>query len=379
MIPLSSLNRARRAARRRALGAPRFPARTRRPAITPPTLLARALPPDRARSARRPLRPLPLRSNRPNAALDAGADRRRPSTSSSSPGRATPFARCARAPAARTSPLAPPRIRKPGEFKVLGLSGAPQAGEKFKVFAAEADAKELANKRAQIERETGIRTKKHITLDEIGRRLALGNFKELNLIIKGDVDGSVEALADSLLKLSTEEIQIRIIHKGVGAISESDVLLATASDAIVIGFNVRPSMNAKKIADTEGVDIRLYSIIYNAIEEIKSAMEGLLEPKIEEKVIGNLDVKDVINVSKVGVIAGCFVRDGRILNKSKVRVIRDGIVIHTGTVGSLKRFKDDAKEVVSGLDCGVQVKDYQDIKTGDTLEVFEEIEVQRKL
>ncbi len=263
--------------------------------------------------------------------------------------------------------------------QVLGLSGAPQAGEKFKVFAAEADAKELANKRAQIERETGISTKKHITLDEIGRRLALGNFKELNLIIKGDVDGSVEALADSLLRLSTEEIQIRIIHKGVGAISESDVLLATASDAIVIGFNVRPSMNAKKIADTEGVDIRLYSIIYNAIEEIKSAMEGLLEPKIEEKVIGNLDVKDVINVSKVGVIAGCFVRDGRILNKSKVRVIRDGIVIHTGVVGSLKRFKDDAKEVVSGLDCGVQVKDYQDIKTGDTLEVFEEIEVQRKL
>jgi translation initiation factor IF-2 len=263
--------------------------------------------------------------------------------------------------------------------QMLGLNGAPQAGEKFKVFDNEADAKELATKRAQIERETGIRTKKHITLDEIGRRLALGNFKELNLIIKGDVDGSVEALADSLLNLSTEEIQIRIIHKGVGAISESDVLLATASDAIVIGFNVRPSQNARKIADTEGVDIRLYSIIYNAIEEIKSAMEGLLEPKIEEKIIGNLEVKDAINVSKVGTVAGCFVREGRILNKSKLRVIRDGIVIHTGVVGSLKRFKDDVKEVVSGLDCGVVVKDFQDVKAGDVLEVFEEIEVQRKL
>ncbi|MCX6197884.1 MAG: translation initiation factor IF-2 [Bacteroidetes bacterium] len=263
--------------------------------------------------------------------------------------------------------------------QVLGLSGAPQAGEKFKVFDNEADAKELATKRAQIERETGIRTKKHITLDEIGRRLALGNFKELSLILKGDVDGSVEALADSLLKLSTEEIQIRIIHKGVGAISESDVLLATASDAIVIGFNVRPSQNAKKIAEAEGVDIRLYSIIYNAIEEIKSAMEGLLEPKIEEKVIGNLEVRTAIHVSKVGTIAGCFVKDGRILNKSKVRVIRDGIVVHTGVVAGLKRFKDDAKEVVSGLECGVMVKDYQDIKENDILEVFEETEVQRKL
>lgn len=263
--------------------------------------------------------------------------------------------------------------------QVLGLSGAPQAGEKFRVFESEQDAKELANKRAQIERETGIRTKKHITLDEIGRRLALGNFKELNLIIKGDVDGSVEALADSLLKLSTEEIQVRIIHKGVGAISEADVQLAVASDAIVIGFNVRPSQNAKKIAETENIDIRLYSIIYNAIEEIKSAMEGLLEPKIEEKVIGNLDVKDAIHISKVGTIAGCFVRDGRILSKSKVRVIRDGIVIHTGIITSLKRFKDDAKEVVSGLECGVQIKDYQDIKPGDVIEVFEEVEIQRKL
>lgn len=263
--------------------------------------------------------------------------------------------------------------------QVLGLSGAPQAGEKFKVFDNEADAKELATKRAQIERETGIRTKKHITLDEIGRRLALGNFKELSLILKGDVDGSVEALADSLLKLSTEEIQIKIIHKGVGAISESDVLLATASDAIVIGFNVRPSLNARKIAETEGVDIRLYSIIYNAIEEIKSAMEGLLEPKIEEKIIGMLEVRNAIHVSKLGTIAGCFVKDGRVLSRSKVRIIRDGIVIHTGTVSGLKRFKDDVKEVVSGLECGVMVKDYQDIKENDIIEVFEEIEVQRKL
>ncbi len=263
--------------------------------------------------------------------------------------------------------------------QVLGLSGAPQAGEKFKVFDNEADAKELATKRAQIERETGIRTKKHITLDEIGRRLALGNFKELSLILKGDVDGSVEALADSLLKLSTEEIQIKIIHKGVGAISESDVLLATASDAIVIGFNVRPSLNARKIAETEGVDIRLYSIIYNAIEEIKSAMEGLLEPKIEEKIIGMLEVRNAIHVSKLGTIAGCFVKDGRVLSRSKVRIIRDGIVIHTGTVSGLKRFKDDVKEVVSGLECGVMVKDYQDIIENDIIEVFEEIEVQRKL
>ena len=266
-----------------------------------------------------------------------------------------------------------------GPVQVLGLSGAPQAGEKFKVFDNESDAKELATKRAQIERETGIRTKKHITLDEIGRRLALGNFKELNLILKGDVDGSVEALADSLLKLSTEEIAIRIIHKGVGAISESDVLLATASDAIVIGFNVRPSANARKIADAEGVDIRLYSIIYNAIEEIKSAMEGLLEPKIEEKIIGNLEVRNVITVSKVGTIAGCFVREGKTFSRSKVRVVRDGIVIHTGTISGLKRFKDDVKEVVSGLECGVQIKDYQDLKEFDILEMFEETEVQRKL
>ena len=237
----------------------------------------------------------------------------------------------------------------------------------------------MANKRAQLERETGIRTKKHITLDEIGRRLALGNFKELNLIIKGDVDGSVEALADSLLKLSTDEISVKVVHKGVGQISESDVMLATASDAILIGFNVRPSQNAKKIAEEENIEIKLYSIIYNAIADVKNAMEGMLEPKIEEKVIGMLEVREVYNITKVGTIAGSFVKEGRILNKSKVRIIRDGIVLHTGAVSALKRFKDDAKEVVSGLDCGVQIKDYQDIKPNDTIEVFEEIEVVRKL
>jgi translation initiation factor IF-2 len=263
--------------------------------------------------------------------------------------------------------------------QILGLNGAPQAGELFKVFDNEQDAKALAFKRSQIEREIGIRTKKHITLEEIGRRLALGNFKELNLILKGDVDGSVEALADSLQRLSTSEIQINILHKGVGQISESDVLLATASDAIVIGFNVRPSANAKKIADNENIEIKLYSIIYNAIEEIKSAMEGLLEPTIEEKIIGNLEVREVFNITKVGTIAGCFVKDGRILRQSKLRVIRDGIVLHTGNLTALKRFKDDVKEVISGMDCGVQLKDYQNILVGDLLEVFEEIEIQRKL
>lgn len=274
------------------------------------------------------------------------------------------------------------RIKEAGPsvpVQVLGLSGAPQSGEKFKVFTNEQEAKDLATKRAQLERETGIRTKKHITLDEIGRRLALGNFKELNLIIKGDVDGSVEALTDSLLKLSTEEISVKVIHKGVGQISEADVNLATATDAIIIGFNVRPSLSAKKLAETENIEIKLYSIIYNAIEDVKSAMEGLMEPKIEEKIIGNVDVKETFHVSKVGTIAGCFVREGRILNKSKIRVIRDGIVIHTGVLGSLKRFKDDVKEVVSGMDCGVQVKDFQDVKVGDIIEVYEETEVARKL
>lgn len=263
--------------------------------------------------------------------------------------------------------------------QILGLNGAPQAGEKFKAFDNEQDAKNLAQKRAQLERETSIRTKKHITLDEIGRRLALGTFKELNLIIKGDVDGSVEALSDSLLKLSTDEIHVRVIHKGVGQISESDINLAVASDAIVIGFNVRPSANAKRIADNENIEVKLYSIIYNAIEEIKSAMEGLLEPKVEEKVIGNIEVKQVFNITKVGTVAGCYMKDGRILRNSKVRVIRDGIVLHTGSLVALKRFKDEVKEVVAGMECGLQIKDFQNILPNDSIEVFEEIEVARKL
>ena len=263
--------------------------------------------------------------------------------------------------------------------QVLGLNGAPQAGELFKVFESEQDAKDLATKRAQLIRETGIRTKKHITLDEIGRRLALGNFKELNLIIKGDVDGSVEALGDSLLKLSTEEIQIRIIHKGVGQISESDVNLSAAADAIILGFNVRPSQNAKKIAEAENIEIKLYSVIYNAINDVKSAMEGLMEPKIEEKIIGNLDVKEVFNVTKVGTIAGSYVRDGKIFRNSKVRLIRDGIVIHTGQLSGLKRFKDDAKEATSGMECGLQIKDFSDIQAGDNIEAFEQTEVAAKL
>jgi translation initiation factor IF-2 len=263
--------------------------------------------------------------------------------------------------------------------QVLGLNGAPQAGELFKVFESEQEAKELATKRAQLIRETGIRTKKHITLDEIGRRLALGNFKELNLVIKGDVDGSVEALGDSLLKLSTEEIQVRIIHKGVGQISESDVNLSVAADAIIIGFNVRPSQNAKKIAETENIEIKLYSVIYNAIADVKSAMEGLMEPKIEEKIIGNLDVKEVFNVTKVGTIAGCYVRDGKIFRNSKIRLVRDGIVIHTGVLSSLKRFKDDAKEATSGMECGIQIKDFQDIVAGDQIEAFEQTQVAAKL
>ena len=263
--------------------------------------------------------------------------------------------------------------------QVLGLNGAPQAGELFKVFESEQEAKELASRRAQLIRETGIRTKKHITLDEIGRRLALGNFKELNLVIKGDVDGSVEALGDSLLKLSTEEIQVRIIHKGVGQISESDVNLAVAADAIILGFNVRPSQNAKKIAETENIEIKLYSVIYNAIADVKSAMEGLMEPKIEEKIIGNIDVKEVFNVTKVGTIAGCYVRDGKIFRNSKIRLVRDGIVIHTGSLSSLKRFKDDAKEATSGMECGIQIKDFQDIQAGDQIEAFEQTEVAAKL
>ena len=267
---------------------------------------------------------------------------------------------------------------------ILGLNGAPQAGEKFKVYEDEADAKEIANRRAQILREQGIRAKKHITLDEIGRRLALGNFKELNVIIKGDVDGSVEALSDSIQKLSTQEILVNVIHKGVGQINESDIVLAEASDAIIIGFNVRPSMQASRLADQTGIQIRLYSIIYNAIEELKSAMEGMLEPKIQEKIVANVEIREVYKFDKM-IVAGCYVLDGKIKRDSKVRLIRDGIVTYPTAEGasaelaSLKRFKDDAKEVQSGMECGLIIKNYNDIKVGDIVEAFEEEEVKRTL
>jgi translation initiation factor IF-2 len=267
---------------------------------------------------------------------------------------------------------------------ILGLNGAPQAGEKFKVFEDEAEAKEVATKRAQIMREQGLRARKHITLDEIGRRLALGNFKELNIIIKGDVDGSVEALSDSLQKLSTEEIAVRVVHKAVGQISESDVLLATASDAIVIGFNVRPSMQANKLADTEGVEIKLYSIIYQAIDEVKSAMEGMLEPKFQEKITANVEVREVYKFDKA-TVAGCFVLEGKIARNSKIRIIRDGIVEYprgegqAAELGSLKRFKDDVKDVASNTECGLTIKNFSDLRVGDIVEAFEEEEVKRTL
>lgn len=268
----------------------------------------------------------------------------------------------------------------PGEpVQILGLNGAPTAGETFREFTDEQEAKQVAYKRSQIEREQGIRTKKHITLDEIGRRLALGTFKELNIIIKGDVDGSVQALSDSLIKLSTPEVQVNILHKAVGAITESDVLLASASDAIIIGFQVRPSAQAKAIAERESIDIRHYSVIYQAIDEIKAAMEGMLEPTVEEKVTGNLEVKEVFKISKVGTIAGCFVTDGKVSRTSKVRIIRDGIVVFSGKLASLKRFKDDVKEVIHGQDCGLNIENYNDIQVGDIIEAYEEIEIKRKL
>jgi len=263
--------------------------------------------------------------------------------------------------------------------QVLGLNGAPQAGEKFKVYEDENEAKEIANHRAQILREQGIRTRKHITLDEIGRRLALGNFKELAVIIKGDFDGSVEALSDSLQKLSTAEVAVNVVHKGVGQITESDVLLATASDAIILGFQVRPSMQASRLADQENIEIRTYSIIYDAIEEVKSAMEGLLEPKVERKTVANVEIRDVFKISGVGTIAGCYVLDGKIARNSKINIVRDGIVVYTGELSSLKRFKDDVKEVAAGYECGMAVKNYNDIRVGDILEAFEEVSVKRTL
>lgn len=262
---------------------------------------------------------------------------------------------------------------------ILGIGGAPSAGEKFYVLDDEREARTIAAKREQLHREQGLRTSKHITLDEIGRRLAIGDFKELNLIVKGDVDGSIEALSDSLLNLSTEEIAIRIVHKGVGAISEADVNLASASDAIIIGFQVRPTAASRKLAEDENIDIRLYSVIYKAIEEIKSAMEGMLSPDIQEQITGSAEIRETFSITKVGTIAGCFVLDGVIKRTSKVRIIRDGIVVHSGELGSLKRFKDDQKEVRKGFECGLNIERYNDIKIGDIVEAYEEIEVARKL
>lgn len=262
---------------------------------------------------------------------------------------------------------------------VLGINGAPSAGDKFNVLNDEKEAKSIAQKREQLYREQGLRTTKHITLDEIGRRLAIGDFKELNVIVKGDVDGSIEALSDALLNLSTEEIQVNIIHKGVGAITEADVNLASASDAIIIGFQVRPSQGARKLAESEQIDIRLYSVIYKAIEELKAAMEGMLSPDIEEQITGSAEIRETFNITKVGTIAGCFVMDGVIKRSAKVRVIRDGIVVHTGILGSLKRFKDDVKEVKNNYECGLNIDKYNDIQIGDVVEAFEEVEVARKL
>ena len=262
---------------------------------------------------------------------------------------------------------------------ILGLNGAPQAGESFNVMDTDKEAKEIANKREQLQREQELRTTKHITLDEIGRRIAIGNFQELNVIVKGDVDGSIEALSDSLIKLSNEEIQVNIKHKAVGQISESDILLAAASNAIVIGFQVRPSLSARKLAEKEQIDIRLYSIIYDAIEEVRAAMEGMLSPEIREEIIGTLEILEVFKITKVGTIAGCIVREGKIRRNNKVRLIRDGIVIYSGELGSLKRFKDEAKEVVSGLECGLNIENFNDIKVGDMVEAYEETEIAKTL
>ena len=262
---------------------------------------------------------------------------------------------------------------------ILGLDGAPQAGDKFSVYKDERDAKQIATKRDQLQREQTVRTQKQLTLDEIGRRIAIGEFKEFNIILKGDVDGSVEALTDSFQKLSTEEIQVNIIHKAVGAITESDVLLASASDAIVIGFNVRPMGNARQIADKEQIDIRTYSIIYDAINDIKDAMEGMLSPDFKEEITGYCEIRETFKISKIGTIAGCMVTKGKILSNSEIRLIRDGVVIYTGLLSSLKRFKDDVKEVSKGYDCGLQVKDYKDLKIGDQLEAFVNVAIKKKI
>jgi translation initiation factor IF-2 len=274
------------------------------------------------------------------------------------------------------------RVKEAGPsqpVQILGLPGAPQAGDKFNIMESDREAREIANKREQLNREMSIRAKKHITLDEIGRRKAIGTFKELNVIVKGDVDGSVEALSDSLLKLSTDEVQVNIVHKAVGQISESDVTLASAADAIVIGFQVRPSNNARRIADSEQIEIRLYSIIYDAINEIKAAMEGMLAPKEEEVVTGNIQVREVFKISKVGTIAGCYVTDGYVKRNNKVRIIREGIVVHEGEIAQLKRFKDDVAEVKNGYECGLSIKNFNDIMVDDIIESFEIRELKRTL
>lgn len=274
------------------------------------------------------------------------------------------------------------RVKEAGPAEpvlVLGLNGAPQAGDTFHVLETEQEAREIANKREQLQREQGLRTQKLLTLDDIGRRIAIGNFQELNVIVKGDVDGSVEALSDALIKLSTEEIQVNVIHKAVGQISESDITLSAASNAIIIGFQVRPSLNARRMAERDGVEIRLYSVIYKAIEEVKSAMEGMLSPDIREDIVATLEVRETFKITKVGTVAGCLVREGKIKRQSKIRLIRDGIVIYSGDLGSLKRFKEDVKEVATGYECGLNINNYNDLKEGDMIEAFEEVEVNRTL
>ena len=269
---------------------------------------------------------------------------------------------------------------KPSEpVIILGLNGAPQAGDNFNVFDQDHEARDIAARREQLAREQSLRTSKHLTLEELGRRRALGDFHELNVIVKGDVDGSIEALSDSLIKLSTPEVQVNVIHKAVGQISESDVMLAAASNAIIIGFQVRPSADARKTAEREEVDIRLYSIIYDAIEELKAAMEGFLSPEIKEEITATLEIRETFKISKVGTVAGCMVKEGKIARSNKVRLIRDGIVVYTGDLASLKRMKDDVKEVASGFECGLNIANYNDIKVGDIIEGFVEVEVKKTL
>ncbi|MFA6895262.1 MAG: EF-Tu/IF-2/RF-3 family GTPase, partial [Bacteroidales bacterium] len=262
---------------------------------------------------------------------------------------------------------------------VLGLNGAPTAGDSINVLEDEKEARDIANKREQLIRIQGIKTQKHITLEELGRRIAIGNFQELNIIVKADVDGSIEALSDSLIKLSTDEIHVNVIHKAVGAISESDVLLAVASNAIIIGFQVRPSVNARKLAEKEEIDMRLYSVIYDAINEVRSGIEGMLAPEQKEEITATAEVRESFKISKVGTIAGCMVKEGKLTRTAKIRIIRDGIVIHTGSLGSLKRFKDDVKEVATGYDCGLNIDGYNDIRVGDIIESYTIVEIKRKL